>query len=93
VADPLWSGVLDSVTRKPAAGTYAQLCFNYRNPLVRRLVRVKDRAVLQRSIQMLYVQALLLGHHPLSAREMALLNEGLLHLIEAGLAGREEKGG
>jgi molecular chaperone HtpG len=91
VADPLWSSVLDSVAKKPSAGTYAQLCFNYQNPLVRRLVRVKDRGVLQRSVQMLYVQALLLGHHPLSAREMALLNDGLLHLIEAGLEGPEEK--
>jgi molecular chaperone HtpG len=43
---------------------------------------LKDRTLLQRSIQMLYVQALMLGHHPLQAREMTLLNEGLIGLIE-----------
>jgi molecular chaperone HtpG len=41
--------------------------------------------VVQRSVEMLYVQSLLLGHHPLNAREMRLLNEGLLGLIEMSL--------
>ena len=35
---------------------------------------------------MLYVQALLLGHHPLSSKEMALLNEGLTDLIGRGVS-------
>jgi molecular chaperone HtpG len=85
VADPLWSSVLDSVAGRPGSGLYAQLCFNFHNPLVRKIARVKNRALLQRSIQMLYVQALLLGHRPLSAREMALLNDGLIGLIEWGV--------
>ena len=38
---------------------------------------------------MLYVQALLLGHHPLNAKEMALLNDGLLALIEWGVDANE----
>jgi molecular chaperone HtpG len=85
VADPLWASVLGSLADQPGAGVYAQLTFNYANALVRKIVQVKNRTLLQRSIQMLYVQALLLGHHPLSAREMALLNEGLLGLIEWGV--------
>jgi molecular chaperone HtpG len=89
VADSLWSSVLGNLAERPGSGLYAQLCFNYDNPLVRKVVRVKDRALLQRSIQMLYVQALLLGHHPLSAREMALLNEGLIGLIEWGVDSQE----
>jgi molecular chaperone HtpG len=89
VADTLWSSVLDNLTDKDGTDLYSQLCFNFHNPLVRKLIRVKDRAVLQRSVEMLYVQALLLGHHPLSAREMKLLNEGLLGLIERGIDTRE----
>jgi molecular chaperone HtpG len=42
---------------------------------------------------MLYVQALLLGHRPLSAKEMALLNQGLLGLIAAQLDGGGEDSG
>ena len=38
----------------------------------------------------LYIQALLLGHHPLGSREMALLNEGLIDLIERGVSPSEE---
>ena len=91
VADPLWSSVLDDIAPKAArSGPFARLCFNFMNPLVRRLLEVRDPEVLRRSIQMLYVQSLLLGHHPLSAREMTLLNEGLLGLIELSLGADEE---
>jgi molecular chaperone HtpG len=87
IADPLWSGVLEGMARRERPATpAAQLVFNHSNPLIRRLVEVTERAVVERSVQMLYVQALLLGHHPLSAKEMRLLNEGLLALLEWGLA-------
>jgi len=91
IASPLWAGVLDNLGRKdrPQA-TFAHICFNYENALVRRLTTVKDRAMLHRSIQMLYLQSLLLGHHPLSSKEMTLLNDGLLSLIEWGLGGPAE---
>jgi molecular chaperone HtpG len=93
IADPLWAGVLDSIGRRErAAAPAAQLCFNCLNPLVRRLAGVRGRRLLERSVQMLYVQALLLGHHPLSAKEMRLLNEGLLALIEWGVEAQEGRG-
>jgi len=86
VSTPLWSGVLDNIAKKDKGkASYADICFNFDNPLVRRLATVRDRAVLMRSIQMLYLQSLLLGHHPLSGKEMTLLNDGLLALIEWGV--------
>jgi molecular chaperone HtpG len=86
IADPLWSGVLDSLSRRERASTpAAQLVFNYKNPLVRRLAGLANQSAVRRSVEMLYVQALLLGHHPLNSREMRLLNEGLLALIEMGV--------
>ena len=86
VANPLWGGVLDSLGQQATPdAALSNICFNYDNPLVRRLTTVRDRAVLHRSIQMLYLQSLLLGHHPLSSKEMVLLNEGLLALIEWGI--------
>jgi molecular chaperone HtpG len=94
IASPLWGGVLDNLSKKERrSSAFANLCFNLDNPLVRRLTTVRDRAVLHRSIQMLYLQALLLGHHPLSAKEMQLLNDGLLALIEwgIGLSGTEPR--
>lgn len=90
VSDPLWSSVLGNIAGPGKKGPYAQLCFNFFNPLVRRLAKLKDRSLLRRSVEMLYVQALLLGHHPLSARELSLLSNGLLDLIDWSLAAREE---
>lgn len=87
VADELWSGVLDGVAEIPASSSMAQLCLNYKNPLIRKMARLGDRRRLQRAIEMLYVQALLLGHYPLKAQEMRLLNDGLLALIEQGIEG------
>ena len=92
-ANPLWSGVLDSISKSPKSSySHAQLCFNYTNPLVRRLTEVRDRSILMRTVQMLYLQSLLLGHHPLSAKEMKLLNDGLLSLIEWGIGLNPETG-
>jgi molecular chaperone HtpG len=86
IANSLWAGVLGNLNKKDRPPvSFSHLCFNFENPLVRRLTTVKDRSILHRSIQMLYLQSLLLGHHPLSAKEMTLLNEGLLSLIEWGI--------
>jgi molecular chaperone HtpG len=89
VSDAHWSSVLDNLAGRAGSGAYSQLCFNYHNPLVRRIAPLKNRALLQRSVQMLYIQALLLGHHPLSAKEMKLLNDGLIGLIESGVDAHE----
>jgi molecular chaperone HtpG len=90
VADPHWSSLLDRVAPKAAGGaSFSQLCFNFDNPMTQRLLRVANDDVLRRSVQTLYVQSLLLGHHPLHAKELKLLNEGLSGLIELALAADE----
>ncbi|ATB45807.1 HSP90 family protein [Corallococcus macrosporus] len=91
-SDDLFAGVLDSVVAA-AGGEPAQLCFNLHNPVVRRLAAVADRDMLKLSVEMLYVQALLLGHHPLNAQELVLLNQGLLGLLSAHLGGEGGRGG
>ena len=56
---------------------YAQLCFNYNNELTRRLATLKDKKLLRRLIELVYVQSLLAGHHPLAARR-----SDPLHLLQ-----------
>ena len=80
-ADGLWSGVLDNVALSAGTAAYAQLVLNYRNPLIRRLATMQDEILLQRIIEILYVQSLLLGHYPLSSYERNILGDGLLGLI------------
>lgn len=84
-SDDLYGSVVDSVMAGASGGDRALLVLNYLNPVVRRLAHVKDRELMKLSVEMLYVQALLLGHRPLNAKEMALLNQGLLGLIAARL--------
>ena len=81
-ADPLFQGVLGSLEKVRNRGPNTQLVFNYRNPLVRRLMQVKSRFMLIRAVQVLYVQGLLLAHRPLSARELGLLTEGLTGFLD-----------
>ena len=89
LSDSHLTGIVDDLLGVDRHPTYANLLFNYNNPLVRRLVRVRDRPLLSRCVQMLYVQSLLLGHHPLTSKELKLLNEGLSGLIELAVGDEE----
>jgi molecular chaperone HtpG len=84
VTDAFWSSVLEDVGGGFDEEAHSQLCFNYRNPVVRKVARMRDRELLRLSVEMLYVQAVLLSHRPLQSKEMALLNEGLVRFIEWG---------
>lgn len=78
-----WSSVLDELGSGLQDGP-ARLCFNHSNSVIHKLSRTRDESLLRLSIQMLYLQAVLLSHRPLTAKETALLNEGLLGFIEWG---------
>jgi molecular chaperone HtpG len=82
VTNSFWSSVLDRLDSGLLEEAGGRLCFNYRNPVVQKVSRMSDETLLRLSIQVLYVQALLLGHRTLSAKEMGLLNEGLMGLVE-----------
>jgi len=42
VSDELWSSVLHSLTERRSADLYAQLCFNFTNPLVRKIAGLRQ---------------------------------------------------
>jgi molecular chaperone HtpG len=86
IASDLWSGLLDKV--KPAGNDdqdRACLCLNWRNPVIQRLLKVKPGPVVNRAVELLYVQALLQGHFPLGPRERRVLGEGVTGLINLAL--------
>lgn len=86
LSNELWNAVLEQLKADAEPGQI-RLCFNFGNALVRKLMALPDTPLLRRSIEMLYIQALLLGRHPLSGKEMQLLNDGLLGLIDFGISG------
>ena len=85
-SDDLWAGVLDGLAASRGPSPMAQMCFNYQNPLIRRLAHLTDTVLVRKGIEMLYVQALLLGHYPLRSEELKLMGDGLLGLIELVIA-------
>lgn len=84
VTDVFWSSVLDRIGGEDGGAAAGRICFNYRNPVVYKICRMSDETLQRLSVQVLYAQSLLLGHRPLSSKEMKLLNEGLLGLVEWG---------
>jgi len=83
VALPLFIDVLDAVS-PPETESLPLLVFNVRNELVRavcgKLGQKRDLA-----IQLLYLQALMLAHQPLSTSELELLQKATLQLLMQGL--------
>ncbi len=90
VSDDHWSSILDNIAGSSKSDGVAQLCFNYKNPLARKLAGMNNKEVLKLAVHMLYVQSLLMGHHPLSSKEMTLLNTGLIDLIELAIGDDSE---
>lgn len=93
ITGSLWGGVLDRIDATVSASRdddlSARLCLNWSNRVVRALVRVQDDAVFARTVQLLYIQALLAGHHPLSDADRALMTTALTDLVSlsAGIEG------
>lgn len=94
LADAMWSGVLENLSRsaRQRGSVAAQLVFNAENALVRRLLTATDKRLLRAAVEMLYAQALLLGHHPLSGKELKLLTHCTLTLVERALDGEAADG-
>lgn len=77
----MWGAIIEDVTESIKYTSNSQLCFNYHHPLVRQLLsrpRMEDNAL---PIKVLYVQALLLGHHTLNSKELSILSQGLLEIM------------
>lgn len=87
-ADSLWGGVLSSVDAVLGGGSSEQgealsavLCVNWASPLIQSLAACVDEAVFSRTVHLLYVQALLAGHHPLTGMDRTLMNRALADVL------------
>jgi molecular chaperone HtpG len=78
-ADDVWSSILGTL----AAGRdeRPQLVLNHRNALVRQAASTGDDELMQLAVEGLYVQALLLGRHPLRPGDIAALNASFSGLL------------
>ncbi|GAA1755936.1 HSP90 family protein [Luedemannella helvata] len=90
--DDVWAGVL-AAFEQAEADARPQLVLNHRNPLVRRLIALSGSGLTELSIEAIYGQALLLGHHPLRPADAALLNRSFLGLLNHAVIGEADRDG
>jgi molecular chaperone HtpG len=86
--DAAWSGLLDDLAA-PLTSARPELVLNAACPLIERLVALaKNQDATEKiatAVRVIYVQSLLLGHHPLGAQDLEILNSGIAELLEWGL--------
>jgi len=85
MGDDLFGGIIQLFTEELKYSSGAELCFNYNHEVIRQLYKIESEEMKRLYIKILYVQALLLGHHPLNNKEMNILSNGLLTLLNTNL--------
>lgn len=58
-----------------------ELCLNLNSAIIRQLLSNKDKTLIVRMIELIYVQTLLMGHHQLHDREYKILEKSLSYMI------------
>ncbi|WNJ18406.1 HSP90 family protein [Pontibacter sp. G13] len=80
-----WAGVTASLF--DFSPTFrSQLFLNLKNPIVQKLFEVKQIKKLEPHVQMIYFNTLMMSHYPLTAKELACMNENLLTIIDQSLS-------
>ncbi|EAG9282053.1 HSP90 family protein [Listeria monocytogenes] len=79
----VFSDILESIQKEQEPAPLAHLYLNLDNELIKRLFTsektVKELSVI---VNVLYIQALLLGHYQLKRKEMVLMNQNMLRILE-----------
>ncbi|TGV06009.1 HSP90 family protein [Alcaligenaceae bacterium 429] len=83
-SNDLFGGILGSLQEEKENAPLAQLYLNFHNEVVQSVFcSGKSVDTICKVVEVLYVQALLMGHYPLKKDEVTLMNKGLLHIIKA----------
>ncbi|WP_051542151.1 HSP90 family protein [Clostridium lundense] len=79
---------LASIFENEIEESFATLCFNHNNFLVKKLINCKDDYIKKSVIEILYVQSLMLGNHPVKKEDNILFAMGVNNLINLVLEGK-----
>lgn len=78
----LFMSMLDSFANELQDKACAVLYFNYSNPIVKKLCEFEQEEQIKMVIEILYVQALMIGGFPLRNNELQIMNKKILELME-----------
>lgn len=79
-AGGLFGSLLGKLDAAPG-GPRGRLCLNFENRLVRTLMGTQDPAVFPSALRVVYVQALLAGHHPLTRQDRRVLTNAMTDIV------------
>jgi molecular chaperone HtpG len=82
----LFSSVLGNLSTGLQNAGYATLYLNLDNPVIGRIFASSQTSIIPMVIEMLYVNALMMGHYPMNRQELAVLNSGIIQFIDWGLS-------
>lgn len=81
----LFSSVLGSLSSGMGSAGYSTLYLNVSNPVIQRVLTSPDAQMTPIAIEMLYVNALMMGHYPMNRQELEVMNQGIVRFIDWGL--------
>ena len=84
-SSPLFAGMLSAFAKDIKKETSAYLYFNYYNPVVKKLCLLENVEEIERFVEILYIQTILIGGYPMHNNEMGILNGRIMELIERNL--------
>lgn len=81
ISSGLWVEILETLAPRPEHLSPTRLCLNASSPVVQRLAQLSDQSLQRTAVEVLYVQALMAGHHALTSSELSMLNQGMERLL------------
>ncbi|WP_145146457.1 HSP90 family protein [Paenibacillus xylanexedens] len=89
----LFSSILGSLSSGISSAGYSTLYLNVNNPIIQRVLTSLDDQMTPIAIEMLYVNALMMGHYAMNRQELEVLNQGIVRFIDWGLRANTDRKG
>ncbi|OMF14445.1 HSP90 family protein [Paenibacillus amylolyticus] len=89
----LFSSILGSLSSGISSAGYSTLYLNVNNPIIQRVLTAPDDQMTPIAIEMLYVNALMMGHYAMNRQELEVLNQGIVRFIDWGLRANTDRKG
>ncbi|MFC9707075.1 HSP90 family protein [Paenibacillus sp. NPDC056933] len=87
----LFSSVLGSLSSGISSAGYSTLYLNINNPIIQRVLTAPDAQMTPIAMEMLYVNALMMGHYAMNRQELEVLNQGIVRFIDWGLRANTDR--
>lgn len=81
-SNELWGSVLNQMNQDVYNSDFSVLCLNAQNEMIQRLFKIENKSLFKSVFSLLYVNALMMGHHSLTSKELNIVNNNLMNLID-----------